>query len=165
MSGSSVCVPLLCLLYVCSACYISNCPIGGKRSLSDAPSRKCMACGPGNKGRCFGPSICCGAGLGCLVGSPETLTCMEENLLPGPCETGGTSCGAEGGVCAAPGVCCDSGEFTVALIAASVNSASDMTLVLCKESLSHVTVLISRSEQRAAALTRPVRLKTGTVTS
>ncbi|ROL53687.1 Isotocin-neurophysin IT 2 [Anabarilius grahami] len=53
-------------------------------------------------------SICCGAGLGCLVGSPETLTCMEENLLPGPCETDGTSCGAEGGVCAAPGVCCDS---------------------------------------------------------
>ncbi|XP_051758902.1 isotocin-neurophysin IT 1-like [Ctenopharyngodon idella] len=113
MSGSSVCVLLLCLLYVCSACYISNCPVGGKRSLSDAPSRKCMACGPGNMGRCFGPSICCGAGLGCLVGSPETLTCMEENLLPGPCETGGTSCGAEGGVCAAPGVCCDSESCSV----------------------------------------------------
>ncbi|XP_073689211.1 vasotocin-neurophysin VT 2-like [Garra rufa] len=33
---------------------------------------------------------------------------MQENLLPGPCETGGTSCGAQGGQCAAPGVCCDS---------------------------------------------------------
>lgn len=40
MSGVSVCVPLLCLLYVCSACYISNCPVGGKRSLTDAPPRK-----------------------------------------------------------------------------------------------------------------------------
>ncbi|KAJ8340155.1 hypothetical protein SKAU_G00347880 [Synaphobranchus kaupii] len=88
MSGATVSVYLLSLLSVCSACYISNCPIGGKRSLEEYPSRKCMSCGPGDRGRCFGPSICCSEGLGCLAG--------------------GKACGSEEGRCAAPGVCCDS---------------------------------------------------------
>nr|XP_055023277.1 oxytocin-neurophysin 1-like [Misgurnus anguillicaudatus] len=113
MSVISLSVLLIGLLSVGSACYISNCPIGGKRSLTELTSHKCMACGPGNKGRCFGPSICCGAGLGCLVGSPETLICMEENYLSSPCETGGSSCGSEGGRCAAPGICCDSQSCSV----------------------------------------------------
>ncbi|XP_051749645.1 oxytocin-neurophysin 1 [Ctenopharyngodon idella] len=107
MSGgllSVIC--LLCLLSVCSACYISNCPIGGKRAVQDWPSRQCMSCGPGDRGRCFGPSICCGEGIGCLVGSPETLRCLEEDFLPTPCEAAGKVCGYEGR-CAAPGVCCD----------------------------------------------------------
>ncbi|XP_051546211.1 oxytocin-neurophysin 1 [Myxocyprinus asiaticus] len=108
MSGSVFSVfSLLYLLSVCSACYISNCPIGGKRAIQDSPSRKCMSCGPGDRGQCFGPSICCGEGLGCLLGSPETLRCLEEDFLPSPCEAGGKVCGYEGR-CAAPGVCCDS---------------------------------------------------------
>ncbi|MBN3283347.1 NEUV protein, partial [Polyodon spathula] len=48
-----------------------------------------MACGPGNRGHCFGPSICCGEELGCYVGTPETKICLEENSLPSPCEAGG----------------------------------------------------------------------------
>ncbi|KAJ8380870.1 hypothetical protein SKAU_G00016480 [Synaphobranchus kaupii] len=107
MSGAAVSVCLLCLLSVCTACYISNCPIGGKRSLSDSPLRKCMVCGPGGRGRCFGPSICCGVGLGCLLGSPETAHCAAESYLPSPCEVGGGPCGSEGGHCAAPGICCN----------------------------------------------------------
>ncbi|KAL1274333.1 hypothetical protein QQF64_027147 [Cirrhinus molitorella] len=108
MSGGLISVVgLLCLLSVCSACYISNCPIGGKRSVQDWPSRQCMSCGPGDRGRCFGPSICCGEGIGCLVGSPETLRCLEEDFLPSPCEVSGKTCGYEGH-CAAPGVCCES---------------------------------------------------------
>ncbi|XP_051981719.1 oxytocin-neurophysin 1 [Xyrauchen texanus] len=108
MSGSMFSVfSLLYLLSVCSACYISNCPIGGKRAIQDSPSRQCMSCGPGDRGRCFGPSICCGEGLGCLLGSPETQRCLEEDFLPSPCEAGGKVCGYEGR-CASPGVCCDS---------------------------------------------------------
>ncbi|XP_063067212.1 oxytocin-neurophysin 1-like [Engraulis encrasicolus] len=108
---NDLCVPLLCLLgllSVCSACYIQNCPRGGKRSFPDQPPRQCMSCGPGDRGRCFGPAICCGEELGCWVGSPEASRCGEEEYLPSPCEAGGKPCGAtEDGRCAAPGICCD----------------------------------------------------------
>ncbi|KAA0716224.1 Isotocin-neurophysin IT 2 [Triplophysa tibetana] len=107
LSMSAGLLSVLCVLSVCSACYISNCPIGGKRALQDFPARQCMSCGPDDRGRCFGPSICCGEGMGCLMGSPETLHCLEEDFLPSPCEVGGKVCGYEGR-CAAPGVCCDS---------------------------------------------------------
>lgn len=40
MTAAAVSVSLLFLLSACSACYISNCPIGGKRSIMDAPQRK-----------------------------------------------------------------------------------------------------------------------------
>ncbi|TSY41759.1 Isotocin-neurophysin IT 2 [Bagarius yarrelli] len=108
MPGTALYVSLLCLLSICSACYISNCPIGGKRSLIDEPIHKCMACGPRDRGRCFGPSICCAPGSGCSMGSPESLSCMEENYVSTPCENGGKACGSEGGRCAAAGVCCNS---------------------------------------------------------
>ncbi|XP_060788699.1 isotocin-neurophysin IT 2-like [Neoarius graeffei] len=104
-------VSLLCFLSVCSACYISNCPIGGKRSLIDVPARKLytsMACGPRDRGRCFGPRTCCAAGLGCSVGSPEAASCMKETYISTACENGGRPCGSEGGHCAAPSVCCNS---------------------------------------------------------
>nr|XP_046173078.1 vasotocin-neurophysin VT 1 [Oncorhynchus gorbuscha] len=97
---------VLGLLALSSACYIQNCPRGGKRSFPDLP-RQCMSCGPGDRGRCFGPNICCGEGMGCYMGSPEAAGCVEENYLPSPCEAGGRVCGSEGS-CAASGVCCDS---------------------------------------------------------
>ncbi|KAM4616320.1 vasopressin-neurophysin 2-copeptin [Polymixia lowei] len=102
-----VCV--LGLLALSSACYIQNCPRGGKRALPETEIiRQCMSCGPGDRGRCFGPSICCGEGLGCLLGSPETVHCVEENYLLTPCQAGGRPCGSEGGRCAASGLCCNS---------------------------------------------------------
>uniref|UniRef100_A0A671UV00 Oxytocin n=1 Tax=Sparus aurata TaxID=8175 RepID=A0A671UV00_SPAAU len=113
MTGAAVSVCLVFLLSVCSACYISNCPIGGKRSIMDAPLRKCMSCGPRDRGHCFGPNICCGEGLGCLLGSPETAHCVEENYLLTPCQAGGRPCGSEGGRCAASGLCCNSESCTV----------------------------------------------------
>ncbi|KAL7838375.1 hypothetical protein AOLI_G00267790 [Acnodon oligacanthus] len=70
----------------------------------------CMVCGPGDKGWCYGPSICCGEGIGCILGAPEALRCLEEDYLPSPCEAGGKACSPVAGRCATPGVCCDSGQ-------------------------------------------------------
>ncbi|XP_059563537.1 neurophysin 2 [Myotis daubentonii] len=94
------------LLAVTSACYFQNCPRGGKRAMSDLELRQCLPCGPGGKGRCFGPSICCGEELGCFVGTAEALRCREETYLPSPCQSGQRPCGS-GGRCAADGICCD----------------------------------------------------------
>ncbi|VFV39671.1 vasopressin-neurophysin 2-copeptin preproprotein [Lynx pardinus] len=76
------------LLAFTSACYFQNCPRGGKRAMSDLELRQCLPCGPEGKGRCFGPSICCGDELGCFVGTAEALRCQEENYLPSPCQSG-----------------------------------------------------------------------------
>ncbi|XP_035643368.1 vasotocin-neurophysin VT 2 [Oncorhynchus keta] len=108
MPHSTLLLCVIGLLAFSSACYIQNCPRGGKRALQDIGIRQCMTCGPGDQGHCFGPSICCGEGLGCWMGSPETARCFEENYLPTPCQTGGRPCGSDAGRCAAPGVCCDS---------------------------------------------------------
>ncbi|XP_039613980.1 oxytocin-neurophysin 1-like [Polypterus senegalus] len=97
---------LISLFAVSAACYISNCPIGGKRAAIDY--KRCLSCGPGGRGHCFGPSICCGEELGCYIGTSETLICQEENYLPIPCESVGKTCWfeEEEGHCAAPGICC-----------------------------------------------------------
>ncbi|XP_045689374.1 neurophysin 2-like [Phyllostomus hastatus] len=94
------------LLAFTSACYFQNCPRGGKRDLFDLELRQCLPCGPGGKGRCFGPSICCGVELGCFLGTAEALRCQEETYLPSPCQSGQKPCG-NGGSCAANGICCD----------------------------------------------------------
>ncbi|XP_074004172.1 neurophysin 1-like [Numenius arquata] len=108
MPCKALAICLLGLLALSSACYIQNCPIGGKRAILDMEIRKCMPCGPRNKGRCFGPNICCGEELGCYIGTSETLRCQEENFLPTPCESGHKPCGGSGGSCAAPSICCSS---------------------------------------------------------
>nr|XP_056711635.1 vasopressin-neurophysin 2-copeptin [Euleptes europaea] len=112
MFETSLPVSFLCLLAFSSACYIQNCPRGGKRAFPDTEIRQCIPCGPGNKGNCFGPNICCGEELGCYFGTSETLRCLEENYLPSPCEAGGKPCGA-GGRCAASGICCNDESCTV----------------------------------------------------
>ncbi|XP_038601362.1 oxytocin-neurophysin 1 [Tachyglossus aculeatus] len=104
---------LLGLLALASACYIQNCPLGGKRALPDRDGRRCLPCGPGGKGRCFGPNICCGEELGCYMGTAEALRCQEENYLPSPCQAGHRPCGGEGGTCATPGICCSSDGCSV----------------------------------------------------
>uniref|UniRef100_A0A8C4VAW8 Uncharacterized protein n=1 Tax=Falco tinnunculus TaxID=100819 RepID=A0A8C4VAW8_FALTI len=109
MAEPSLPLSFLCLLALSSACYIQNCPRGGKRALADTALRQCMPCGPGNRGNCFGPGICCGAELGCYLGTAETQRCAEEDYLPSPCQAGGQPCGS-GGRCAAPGICCTAGN-------------------------------------------------------
>ncbi|XP_036032363.1 vasopressin-neurophysin 2-copeptin [Onychomys torridus] len=105
MLNATLSACFLSLLAFTSACYFQNCPRGGKRAMSDMELRQCLPCGPGGKGRCFGPNICCADELGCYVGTAEALRCQEENYLPSPCQSGQKACGS-GGRCAAAGVCC-----------------------------------------------------------
>ncbi|XP_052362659.1 isotocin-neurophysin IT 1-like, partial [Oncorhynchus keta] len=86
----NVCRPqcsVLCLLFllsVCTACYISNRPIGGKRSALDFPSRKCMSW-PGDRGRCFGPQYLLWGRDGLLHGAPQRqIVVWSENYLTFP---------------------------------------------------------------------------------
>ncbi|KAM3868016.1 vasotocin-neurophysin VT 1-like [Diretmus argenteus] len=116
---------VLGLLALSSACYIQNCPRGGKRALPETGIRQCMPCGPGDRGRCFGPNICCGEGLGCLLGSPEAAHCVEENYLLTPCQAGGRPCGSEEGHCAASGLCCGSESCAVDSDCLEESEASD----------------------------------------
>ncbi|XP_004697930.1 neurophysin 2-like [Echinops telfairi] len=105
MSNCVLSACFLGLLALTSACYFTNCPRGGKRALVDMELRQCLPCGPGGKGRCFGPNICCGDELGCFMGTAEALRCQEENYLLSPCQSGQKPCG-NGGRCAAAGLCC-----------------------------------------------------------
>ncbi|XP_044536610.1 vasopressin-neurophysin 2-copeptin [Gracilinanus agilis] len=106
MPGTALPACFFFFLAFTSACYFQNCPRGGKRGLADTELRQCLPCGPGSKGRCFGPSICCGEELGCYMGTAESLRCQEESYLPSPCQSGQKPCG-NGGRCAAPGICCN----------------------------------------------------------
>nr|XP_006626592.1 PREDICTED: vasotocin-neurophysin VT-like [Lepisosteus oculatus] len=97
MPESALPLCLLGLLALSSACYIQNCPRGGKRSYPDTGLRQ--GCWPPGLKKVFFTS----AGKTRV----RANACLEENYLPSPCEAGGRACGAEGGRCAAPGVCCD----------------------------------------------------------
>ncbi|GAU91961.1 hypothetical protein RvY_04117 [Ramazzottius varieornatus] len=115
-SQSSLAVVVLAAivsLQCITACFVTNCPPGGKRSVFNfAPTlrtspRQCMSCGPNGKGQCFGSSICCGASFGCLIGTEESAVCQKENYVRTPCFNRGTACGINNkGLCAADGVCC-----------------------------------------------------------
>ncbi|ELV12818.1 oxytocin-neurophysin 1 [Tupaia chinensis] len=105
MASSSLACCLLGLLALTSACYIQNCPPGGKRALLDLDVRKCLPCGPGGRGHCFGSKICCDEELGCFLGPTHSQSCEKEDYLPTPCQSGGKPCGNRA-TCAAAGFCC-----------------------------------------------------------
>lgn len=74
---------------------------------------QCTSCGPGLLGRCMGPDICCGARIGCFMGSRETRLCRTENMVPIRCTNGDMKqCGRmQEGRCAAPGFCCTESKY------------------------------------------------------
>ncbi|BFY97773.1 hypothetical protein BsWGS_00813 [Bradybaena similaris] len=98
------------------ACFIRNCPKGGKRSMDSSmePRRECRKCGLGDVGQCVGPHICCGPQFGCHIGTPETEVCQQENDSLSPCFVKGDVCGArDSGNCVANGICCDGDSCAV----------------------------------------------------
>ncbi|XP_041369376.1 conopressin/neurophysin-like [Gigantopelta aegis] len=114
LSGAQLSILFLiicCIFTGTFACFIRNCPPGGKRSVEvDTPNeRQCMSCGPGNTGQCVGPDICCGD-FGCMMGTREAAVCEKENENTVPCVTRGEVCGSRGqGRCVADQICCDAG--------------------------------------------------------
>lgn len=41
---------------------------------------KCVKCGPGGEGTCFGSNMCCGSTFGCFFNTKETNICLLTNL-------------------------------------------------------------------------------------
>jgi len=74
---------------------------------------KCHTCADG-MGMCFGPRICCGPDIGCLIDSKESLICRSEDSQSSkPCTPYGNACeayGIEYGRCATPNLCCNPGK-------------------------------------------------------
>nr|ATF27586.1 conotoxin [Conus praecellens] len=102
-----VCV-LLLLLLTTQACFIRDCPKGGKRDVEAIkPTKPCMSC---SFGQCVGPYICCGD-TGCEMGTPEAIKCAKEDEDPTPCLVIGSPCtlnnpGNTHGNCVSFGMCC-----------------------------------------------------------
>jgi len=98
---------LVVIIVVTSACFITNCPPGGKRSLrGDSPKKQCTRCG--GTGRCFGPNICCGASIGCQMNNKLTAVCSTEDYSPHLCTNEGKQCANGKGICALDSTCCTS---------------------------------------------------------
>lgn len=94
-------------LWSANACFIRNCPMGGKRGLAVDAARQCMSCGPRGRGQCVGPTICCGPSIGCMMGTEEAEVCQKENESTVPCSVRGRECGVDSsGTCVANGICC-----------------------------------------------------------
>ncbi|CAF0921759.1 unnamed protein product [Adineta steineri] len=90
------------------ACFITNCPIGGKRSLhliNNLQNHQCPRCGL--TGQCFGPAICC-TDLACRIGHPSDIRqCSAEDHNLTPCIIKSPTCSTvPNGRCAANGICC-----------------------------------------------------------
>nr|BCO16377.1 oxytocin/vasopressin-like peptide [Notocomplana humilis] len=110
---------VLLFAQVTFACFIRNCPPGGKKRahishMGADSTHQCSICA-GGRGRCVGPNICCGDGLGCVVRGEAAAACALENENPHPCAVAGPPCGSQkNGNCAADGLCCTSESCSLA---------------------------------------------------
>lgn len=142
------------ILQLTFACYITNCPIGGKRNLlleNDLHQVRdsidifrnflvrmfqCPTCGI--NGQCYGPSICC-TNRGCRIGHPSDIRqCSNENHRTIPCSIKAAVCTAvPNGRCAANSICCNPGRCFISLennlrrTSLVQNLAKSMKLVRC----------------------------------
>jgi hypothetical protein len=97
-----------------------SCPWGGKKrdilSMTNEEStthHQCNKCANG-MGTCFGPRICCGPDMGCLIDTKETLTCRQEDSKLSPCKPYGKACNKISyGTCATDNLCCNPGKTRI----------------------------------------------------
>uniref|UniRef100_A0A147BFX8 Putative neurohypophysial hormones n=1 Tax=Ixodes ricinus TaxID=34613 RepID=A0A147BFX8_IXORI len=96
---------LLAVVGGTSACFITNCPPGGKRSSEPSPARLCPRCGPAGRGVCYSADVCCTGSMCVLNDALATLSCRAEALHGVACHVPGKRCGTDGR-CAIRGYCC-----------------------------------------------------------
>ncbi|XP_011505828.1 PREDICTED: isotocin-neurophysin IT 2-like [Ceratosolen solmsi marchali] len=78
---------------------MTNYPRGGKRAMFANPTFLLDKIA-----REFGPHICCGPTMGCLLGTPEAHHCQKESLYSQPYVAGFAMCRGNSGRCAANGI-------------------------------------------------------------
>lgn len=105
----------LCILILftvmTSACYVRNCPLGGKRSPDEQTPLKCGHCGPFGLGQCTASGVCCSIISGCF--SISTSECNSWNsYLTTSCTLRGLHCKSKNstGILVSSDICCTNGH-------------------------------------------------------
>ncbi|XP_023217176.1 vasotocin-neurophysin VT-like [Centruroides sculpturatus] len=89
------------LIVLTSACFITNCPPGGKRSLHTI---NCPSCEFDEKSKCSIRGLCCGSTVGCII-NEEGIPICQQSFDYHHCRKNGRICRLHG-ICTTNGICC-----------------------------------------------------------
>uniref|UniRef100_A0A1E1WVS0 Putative vasotocin-neurophysin n=1 Tax=Tityus obscurus TaxID=1221240 RepID=A0A1E1WVS0_TITOB len=89
------------LIVLTNACYITNCPPGGKRNVNII---KRNSCGLAEENKCSIRGLCCGSTIGCLI-NEEGIPICQQPFHYHLCRIYGRICSLDG-ICIGNGICC-----------------------------------------------------------